>query len=323
MAAESARKGFAFKTAESPSELLSNPEVDAAFIITRHDSHAAYVETALKRGKAVFVEKPLAVDRKQLDLVKTAYAGQLEREQQPFLMVGFNRRFAPLTAKLLKFFERRSEPMLVHVRCNAGFIPRTSWIQNEGDGGRIIGEFCHFIDWARAVVRSPIQSVTAAALPDVGRYNRDNISVTIAFQDGSLANLLYLANGDRAVEKEYFEVFCEGSIARLNDFKTLHLSRGGKTETFKSAQDKGHRREIELTVEAMVQGKEAPISFEELIEVTEATCAVEEAIRTRSTVHVGVGDPRQPEGATPNTVGTGLDARQNRLLGDLTREIST
>ncbi len=96
--------------------------------------------------------------------------------------------------------------------------------------------------------------------------------------------ILYAANGDRAVAREYFEVFCGGSIARMDDFKTLSLSRDGKTETFKGGRDKGHRREMELTIEAMERGKDAPIPFAELIEVTEATFAVEEAIRTQRTV---------------------------------------
>jgi predicted dehydrogenase len=132
-----------------------------------------------------------------------------------------------------------------------------------------------------------MRTVTAMALPDSGRYHRDNVSVAIGFEDGSVANLLYLANGDRAVAKEYFEVFCTSSIARIDDFKTLSLSRNGKTETFKSGQDKGHRREMELTVTAMTTGEEAPISFAELMEVTEATFAIEEAIRTGKSVVVG------------------------------------
>jgi predicted dehydrogenase len=283
-AAESARKGFGFKIAQAPSELLSNPDLDAVFILTRHDSHAAYAESALAQGKAVFVEKPLAVDREQLETVLAAYAKGVTENRSPFLMVGFNRRFAPFTERLLRFFAGRRDPMLVHVRGNAGFVPRGSWIQEPRNGGRIIGELCHFIDWARAVVRCPIQTVTAAALPDAGRYNRDNLTITISFEDGSLANLLDLANGDCVVAKEYFEVFCEGSIARIDDFKTLYLSRNGRTKTCKSGRDKGHRKEIERTIEAMEQGKDAPIPFAELIEVTEATFAVEEAIRTQRTV---------------------------------------
>jgi predicted dehydrogenase/threonine dehydrogenase-like Zn-dependent dehydrogenase len=283
-AAASARTGFGFTMAESPSELLANPNLDAIFILTRHNSHAAYVESALERGKRVFVEKPLAIDREQLRAVQTSYAKALAENRSPFLMVGFNRRFSPLTEKLKNFFAGRTEPMLVHIRCNAGFIPRSSWVQTPENGGRIVGELCHFVDWARAVVGCPMQTITAAALPDAGRYNRDNVTVIIGFKDGSVANLLYAANGDRAVAKEYFEVFCGSSVARIDDFKALYLSRNGKTESSKSGQDKGHRREVELTVETMRHGNPAPISFAELIEVTEATFAVEEAIRTQKTV---------------------------------------
>jgi predicted dehydrogenase/NADPH:quinone reductase-like Zn-dependent oxidoreductase len=294
-AAASARTGFGFTIAESPSNLLDNPNVDAVFILTRHNSHGDYVKSALESGKRVFVEKPLAVNREQLEMVRTVYAKALAENQSPFLMVGFNRRFAPLTEKLMHFFTNRTEPMLVHIRCNAGFIPRDSWIQDPENGGRIIGELCHFLDWARAVVGCPMQTVTAAALPDAGRYHRDNLSATISFRDGSLANLLYLANGDRAVAKEYFEVFCGGGIARMDDFKTLSLSRDGKTETFKGGRDKGHRREMELTIEAMEQGKDAPIPFAELLEVTEAAFAVEEAIRTQRTVGLDARPARKQE----------------------------
>ncbi len=222
-------------------------------------------------------------------MVRTAYAKAMAEKGSAFLMVGFNRRFSPLTEKVQSFFARRTEPMLVHIRCNAGFIARDSWVQDPESGGRIVGELCHFVDWARAVVGCPIQRLTAAALPDAGRYNRDNVTVTISFADGSVANLVYVANGDRAVAKEYFEVFCGNSVARIDDFKTVYLSRGGKTETVKGKQDKGHRRELELTVDAMKNGKQAPIPFAELIEVTEATFAVEEAIRTQRTVSLDAG----------------------------------
>jgi polar amino acid transport system substrate-binding protein len=289
-AAESARAGFGFTKAESPSKLIANPNLDVIFIMTRHDSHAVYVKTALEQGKRVFVEKPLATNREQMEMVRTAYARCLASSGSAFLMVGFNRRFSPLTEQLKNFFSRRTEPMMVHIRCNAGFIPRNNWVQSPENGGRIVGELCHFVDWARAVVGCPMQAVTAAALPDSGRYSRDNVTVTISFEDGSVANLMYLSNGDRAVAKEYFEVFCAGSIARLDDFKTLHLSQGGKSETSKGGRDKGHRRELELTIEAMRQGREAPIPFTELIEVTEATFAIEEAIRVGKKVRL---DERQ------------------------------
>jgi predicted dehydrogenase len=286
-AAVSARASFGFAMAESPSALLANPNLDAVFILTRHNSHASFVVSALECGKAVFVEKPLVVNQEQLEAVRTAYAQALSEDTSPFLMVGFNRRFAPLTERLKQFFAGRTDPMLVHIRCNAGFLPRSSWVQDPENGGRIVGELCHFVDWARAVVGCSMRTVSAKALPDAGRYSHDNVTVTIGFEDGSVANLLYLANGDKAVAKEYLEVFCGAGIARIDDFKTLYLSRSGRTETSKSGQDKGHRREIELTTKAMTQGREAPIPFEELIEVTETTLAIEEAIRTQRTLSLG------------------------------------
>jgi predicted dehydrogenase/threonine dehydrogenase-like Zn-dependent dehydrogenase len=291
-AAASARSRFGFQIAEPPSELIVNPDLDAVFVLTRHNSHADYVKAALDGGKCVFVEKPLAIDRAQLEMVRTAYARAVAEGRSPFLMVGFNRRFSPLTEKLKTFFAGRREAMLVHIRCNAGFISRDSWIQEPENGGRIVGELCHFVDWARAVVGCAMQTLTAAALPDAGRYSCDNLSVTIGFEDGSVANLLYVANGDRAVAKEYFEVFCEGGVARLDDFKRLSLSRNGKTETSKSGRDKGHRRELELTVEAMKRGGDAPIPFPELLEVTEATFAVVEALKAQRTVHLDAGVAR-------------------------------
>jgi polar amino acid transport system substrate-binding protein len=246
------------------------------------------VADALEQGKGVFVEKPLAINREQLEMVQMAYARALAENRSPFLMVGFNRRFSPLTERLRDFFKGCTEPMLVHIRCNAGFIPRDSWIQDLENGGRLIGELCHFVDWARAVVGCPMRTLTAMALPDGGRYCRDNVTVTISFQDGSVANLVYLANGDRAAGKEYFEVFCEGRVARIDDFKTLHLSCNGKKETSKGGGDKGHRREVELTIEAIRRGENAPIPFADLIEVTEASFAVEEAVRTQRMVSVNI-----------------------------------
>lgn len=281
--AESARIKFGFERAQTPSELLSDPDLNAVFIASRNSSHAEYVAAALKQGKAVFVEKPLAVDSEQLDLIQRAYSDAAGSGRSPFLMVGFNRRFAPATEKVRQFFAKRQEPMLVHARINAGFLPATHWTQQESEGGRIIGEFCHFLDWARSIVGAPISTVSATALPDGSRYNRDNVAVTLTFADRSIANLLYLANGDPGVPKEYFEIFCEGAVARLEDFEVLQLTRGRKTKRIRSRRDKGHRREIEVTVQSMLSGAEAPIPFSELVETTEASFTIAKAIDTGKT----------------------------------------
>jgi predicted dehydrogenase/threonine dehydrogenase-like Zn-dependent dehydrogenase len=284
IAAESARRSFGFGQAQNPADLLQDDQIDAVFVLSRHDSHARYVNSALSRHKPVFVEKPLAIDRKQLEEVCYTVAVEKERGHSPFLMVGFNRRFAPMTTQLRQFFSDRREPMMVHIRINAGFIPGEHWTQQKQDGGRIVGEVCHFVDWARSVIGSPIQSVTANALPDHSRYNRDNLVATLSFADGSLANLIYVANGDKSVPKEFFEVFCEGSVARLDDFCSLELSRNSKTQRTKAMRDKGHKLEIQLTLDAIREGTAAPIPFDELIEVSETTLAMGESIAEKQPV---------------------------------------
>lgn len=282
--AGSAQRAFKFQTAEQPSELLNDPNVDSVFILTRHDTHAAETAQALHAGKPVFVEKPLAIDHEQLNQLEKVYAEQLLSGRAPFIMVGFNRRFAPFTEKMRQFFAGRREPMVIHARVNAGFIPHDHWIYAQG--GRIVGEFCHFVDWARSVIGSPIQSVAATGLPNGTQYASDNVAVALKFADGSLANLLYLTNGDRSIPKEFFEVFCQGAIARLHDFRTLELARNGKIQKFKSMQDKGHRRELQLTIEAMRSGKPSPISFEELVEVTETTLHIQQALATGESIRL-------------------------------------
>jgi polar amino acid transport system substrate-binding protein len=266
--------------------LIQDPENDAVFVLSRHDSHARYVVSALSHHKPVFVEKPLAILDEELEEIRCAAEAGREQGCAPFVMVGFNRRFAPLTRELCSFFHGRKEPMMVHVRVNAGFLPLNHWTQKKQEGGRVLGELCHFIDWARLVVGAPIQIVNANALPDVSRYNRDNVTVTLSFEDGSLANLIYVANGDKVVPKEYMEVFCQGRVARLNDFRSLELSHEGKTRTIKSSLEKGHQREIELTVAAMRQGTECPIAFEEVIEVSRATLAVVASIESGEPVNL-------------------------------------
>ncbi len=279
VSAFSAKKTFHFRQAQQPTELLDSPNVDAIFVLSHHDSHAAYVLSALAKQKPVFVEKPLAVCREDLDSICESYQTQLDQGRSPFVMVGFNRRFSPASEKISEFFAGRREPIVVQVRVNAGYLLPEHWTQQGRNGGRIVGEVCHFLDWARWVVGTKIVSVYANAIPDGGRYHQDNVVIIVSFADGSVANILYLANGDKSLPKEFYEVFCEGSVARLDDCRSLELLRRGKSRHFKSGGDKGHGRELELTVSAIREGQPAPIPFEELIEVTEASFAVIESLR--------------------------------------------
>lgn len=269
--AETARLLFGFRRTLTVEEIFAS-DSDLLCVLSRHDTHGRYVTRALMNHKAVFVEKPLAASEAELQEVRATYEAELARERAPFLMAGFNRRFAPFTGRIRQFFADRREPMLLHTRINAGYLPLGHWTHEAG--GRIVGELCHFVDWARAVVNSPIQHVHAAALPDGNRYCRDNVVVTLSFADQSLANLLYLANGDPSVSKEYFEVFCGGRLARMDDFRLLTLAGSGKAEKIKAKRDKGHRQMLALTLDALRSGGPAPIPFDELCEVTQATFTI-------------------------------------------------
>jgi predicted dehydrogenase len=285
VAAEAARLQFHFAQATQPGELIQDKDTDLVVVLSRHDSHAQYVISALSNRKPVFVEKPLAINREQLEEIRCAYQAEKERHAAPFLMVGYNRRFAPFTEKLKQFFSARQEPIIVNIRVNAGYISQEHWLQQDASGGgRIIGELCHFVDWTRCLVGASIASVRANGLPDGARYNRDNVVATLTFQEGSIANIIYLANGDRSVPKEQLEVFCSGKVGRVEDFCTLELARDGKTRRIRARRDKGHKREIELTLEAIRRGDSSPISFEELMEVSEVTIAIDEAIGTGKSV---------------------------------------
>ena len=289
------RVGFEVCAGE-PETVLADPDVRLVLIASRHDSHAALAAAALRAGKAVFVEKPLALTPHQQEEVVAAYhqAGRRAAEElghvSPFLMVGFNRRFQPLVRSLREFMHEGGEPMLVHYRVNAGYIPRDHWTQDrETGGGRIVGEVCHFVDLILHLVNQPPREVYAHALPDAGRYSRDNLSVLIHFSDGSTATITYAANGDRGIEKERIEVFGGGRCGVLEDFRKLTLAAGGKTQVRKSGPDKGHRAEMTALVDAMTRGLPAPIPFQEAVRSMNVTFAIEEALAAGQPVTLGPG----------------------------------
>ena len=222
--------GFAYATS-SDDEIINDANINTVAILTRHDTHADLVIKALKAGKNVFVEKPLAVDSKQL----TAISKALTTTNHQLLTVGFNRRFAPLAQQLSAFYKDHTEPMHVHYRVNAGYIPLNHWTQVPTlGGGRIIGEACHFIDFITFLVGASPVSVTAHALPDNGKYREDNVSMTFTFPDGSIGVVDYLANGDKSFPKERVEVFCGGKIAVLDDFRALELVENGNRKNIKA-----------------------------------------------------------------------------------------
>jgi predicted dehydrogenase/threonine dehydrogenase-like Zn-dependent dehydrogenase len=266
-AAQTARKfGFAYATSE-PQEILQDPQVNVVAILTRHDTHVPLALQALEQGKHVFVEKPLAIDETQLQAIEQALS-----QANTLLTVGFNRRFAPLSQRLKALLQQHHEPLFAHYRVNAGYLPRDHWLHHpEQGGGRLIGEACHFVDLLTFLVGSVPQLVSVQALPDAGKYRRDNFTLTLRFENGSLAVLDYLANGDRSYPKERLEVFCGGAIAILEDFRRLEWFQDGRRQRFRSPGDKGWYAEWEAFLQALRRGGPPPIPYEHLIGVTRLT----------------------------------------------------
>ncbi len=259
--------GFQYATS-SEDEIINDPKINAVAILTRHASHADLVVKALKAGKHVFVEKPLAINSGQL----SAISKQLAKTNHCLLLTGFNRRFSPLAQSLHSLLATRNEPLHAHYRINAGYIPLNHWVQDPTlGGGRIIGEACHFIDLISFLVGDAPVGVTAHALPNGGKYREDNVSMTFTFPDGSLGVVDYLANGDKSMPKERLEVFCEGMIAVLDDYVSLTRVKDGKKKVESMAQDKGWKAEMEAFAAALKNGGEPPIPYAQLIGVTQAT----------------------------------------------------
>ena len=274
--------GFQYATS-SDDEIINDPNINTVAILTRHDSHADLVVKALKAGKHVFVEKPLAINSTQL----SAISKQLKANSQSLLTVGFNRRFAPLAQQLSVSLKDRTEAMHVHYRVNAGIIPLNHWTQDpEIGGGRIIGEGCHFIDFITFLVGESPVSVTAHALPDGGKYREDNVSTTFTFPDGSVGVVDYLASGDKSFPKERVEVFCGGQVSVLDDFVSLHIVRDGRKKRAKGTQDKGHVAEWKAFAKSIREGGEPPIPYEQLIGVTKSTFAAVESLRVQETIKI-------------------------------------
>lgn len=267
-------------------ELLNDAEINTVFITTRHDLHAKMVIDALEAGKHVAVEKPLCLNRDELAQVKEAYL----KAQDRLLLVGFNRRFSPHAEKIRALVGSRSQPMCITMVVNAGEIPADVWIQNRKiGGGRIIGEGCHWLDLMRFWTGKPIVSVNAAMMGESPGLQvcDDKMTVTVSLADGSVGTFHYFANGHKSYPKETVEVFCEGKILHLDNFKKL---RGYGWRNFKKmnlfSQDKGHRTEFHRFVERIASGGKPLLSFEEIENVTLATFAAVDSAKTGSRIDV-------------------------------------
>jgi predicted dehydrogenase/threonine dehydrogenase-like Zn-dependent dehydrogenase len=273
--------GFA-KASTSTDELFGEKEVNTLVIATRHDSHARLAAEALRNGRHVYVEKPLALSREQLSEVETAYAESAKQASPPILLVGFNRRFSPHVQRMKEILKRARGPKSLSLLMNAGAIPPNHWTQDPAvGGGRILGEACHFIDLARFLVSAKIVGASAGAMRG-SSATLDTAQVSLGFEDGSIASIQYYSNGHRSFPKERVEVFASGRILRLDNFRVL---RGFGYPGFRIyrtwKQDKGHFACVQAFLKAVGTGGPSPIPAEEIFEVSRVAIEVAESLSGR------------------------------------------
>lgn len=276
------KAGFSEATTDTQN-MIENPSINTIAIVTQHNSHAYFVQQALKAGKNVFVEKPLAITHEELADVKATYDEAIKTEKAPKLMVGFNRRFAPQVQKMKALLAPVKEPKSFIMTMNAGSIPADHWTQdNNVGGGRIIGEACHFIDLMRYLADSEIVSVQARRMGDTGSVDitEDKAAIILGFADGSFGTIHYLANGAASFPKERVEVFVAGKVLQLDNFVKL---KGFGWKGFKKLnlwkQDKGQNNCSQLFLDSIKNGSVAPIKAEEIFEVASVSIDIAEQLR--------------------------------------------
>ena len=276
--------GFARFLSDAES-VIDDEDVNLIVIATRHGSHAELAQSALERGKHVFVEKPLALNDEELDGLLEAAA-----HSEGQLMVGFNRRFSPFALKARETFARRQSPLSMVYRINAGRVAPDHWIHDPREGGgRIIGEVCHFIDFMQWVAGAKPTSVYAEAVANADGKSRseDSVFITLEFADGSHGVIAYLAEGDSSLAKEHIEIFGEGKTFVIEDFRSARIFAAGreKKETLRH-QDKGQAEETRVACAVVAEGKPAPITLAELEATTRATFRIRDSLRTGQAIRL-------------------------------------
>ncbi|MFC1761269.1 bi-domain-containing oxidoreductase [Planctomycetota bacterium] len=281
-AKHAAAKAGAEKAVTDYRQILDDKQVDAVFVVTGHHTHARFICEVLEAGKHVFVEKPLAMNESELQQVESA----VSKNPSKILMVGFNRRFSPHLLKIQELLAGRGGPLCMNMTVNAGEIPADHWVQDpERGGGRIIGEGCHFMDLLSYVADSPVKSVSAFMVGEGPAVRGDKMSIIMELADGSVGTVNYFANGAKSYPKEMLEIFSDGRVLRMENFR---ITRGFEFKGFKrfktARQDKGHAAEMAAFVQRVKEGGEPLIPFTQLANITRASFAAVESARTREVI---------------------------------------
>ncbi len=258
--------------------MLRDEHVGLVLISTRHDSHALLALAALRAGKHVFVEKPLALNEEELAEIEAFYRSA--GDSAPLLMTGFNRRFSPAAEHVRAALSGRTTPLVADYRMNAGYIPLDHWVHGPEGGGRNIGEACHVYDLFDSLVGDAdvLSVVGHSIIPHSDRLARnDNFIATVGYTDGSLCTLTYTALGNTDFPKERLDVFCDNAVITLDDYKSVSVA--GRGDGWRGlTQNKGHLEELRALAAALRTGGPWPISLDEQLRAMRIAFAVEESI---------------------------------------------
>jgi predicted dehydrogenase/threonine dehydrogenase-like Zn-dependent dehydrogenase len=279
-------KKFAFSHSTTDyTEILRDNEVDLVMITTRHNLHAPMVMEALKAGKHVFVEKPLAITEKQLNDIVAVYNGSSNGVQIKSLAVGFNRRFSPHIQKVKQLIGSGNMPINMIATMNAGYIPPEIWVHDMNvGGGRIIGEACHFIDLMSYINGSKVTSVYMSALTNSPSENTDNAIITLKFENGSQGVINYFSNGNKAYSKERIEVYSQGRTLIVDNFRKTEGYGFKGFSSLKTKLDKGHKRQFELLIKSVKEGGSPLIPFDDIVNTTQASFAALESLKSNKVI---------------------------------------
>ena len=257
-------------------EVCKDPEIDLVIIASRHNLHASQAILAAVAGKAIFLEKPAALNAGELDeLMDTV------RKAGVPMMVGFNRRFSAFMRNVKSLLNQRSNPVVISYRMNAGPLPADSWIQGPEGGGRVIGEACHIFDLFNYLVGSTPVEVSATPMNRTSSHiaQTDNFSASVRYPDGSLCTLLYTSLGSTDLPKEQMEAFYDGKTIVMEDFRKLSFFGIAGKPISKSQQDKGHMDELRLFADYLQGRTTAPMSLDEIEAATRTSFIVDEIVR--------------------------------------------
>jgi predicted dehydrogenase/threonine dehydrogenase-like Zn-dependent dehydrogenase len=259
-------------------EILRDEQIDLVMITTRHDLHGSMTLRALRAGKHVFVEKPLTIRPAELEEIEEYYRGNPDG---PLVMVGYNRRFSPATRNIKELLAGSTTPLIVNYRMNAGFLPKDHWVHGPEGGGRNIGEACHIYDLFTALCGgAKADTVTASSIEPRSRQwvRNDNFVATVKYDDGSVCSLTYTALGDKTYPKERMEIFADGKVVVMDDYKSVSVFGSKRKGWSAKSSQKGQLQELEALAASLRQGREWPISLPELLQTSRLSFEVERQI---------------------------------------------